>query len=242
MLAADVHTKGGFIEHKQLRACADCTSDHDALELTAGEGPDPSASEFIEFEQFDCAIDGGMLRFTQRTPGFASRAKRHRDDLLDIQRPIEICADALGKVADQSCATCLRWGLPKDTDLSCTGLEDTKYELDERGLAAAVGAEDAQACLGRDMHGDSSQRFYARLTHAARRVGIAERLDVDGWFISVVVVLLHGILLRNHSHQSMVSVPNLIGQLALRDDEQRYMSTIVIRWGGSSVGRAHRSQ
>ncbi len=172
-LAGLVDAGGGLIEEQEPGFGDQGAGDEDALLLAAGQAPDGLLREGQHIDGLEGCADGGAVGFAEGAEeGFASD-QAELDDLADGdgERPVD--GMALRDVADEGAVGAgLVGGAAEDFDGAGIGLQDAQHELQQCGLAAPVGADDAQRRTGLHVEGD------ARKSGAAV-VGEGDVMDAD---------------------------------------------------------------
>ncbi len=152
-LVAEVEARGGLVEHHELRLLRQCARQQHQLALAArdhgvGARREARYAELLEHpDGHRAVVRGGPAEQV------AVRGAAHEHHALDGEgegRHVH-----LRHIGDQARALAQRNGGERaaaDRDLAVPGREDPEQGLEQRGLAAAVGAEQRQHLALRERH------------------------------------------------------------------------------------------
>ena len=186
-----VEARGRLVEQQQLGAAGERAGELDALAHREGQPPGGQARMGLEVHERDqllgalgdAALLGLRLRQAQRVGEEARRGAAVAADLdvvehrhaVEQRHVLEGAADA---DARDGMARLAEDGAALEQDVAVVGHVEARQAVEERGLARAVGADQAGDLAGRHVEGDAVQRHDAAEAdrygaHAQQRFGAA---------------------------------------------------------------------
>ena len=156
-LVVDVEAPGRFVEQECGRLLGERAGEDDSLALATAERPDRSVPELCGLGALQGALDHGGGR---RIRGEATvvRSAPHLDDVRDreLEGERRVLRDGRDPAAGRPRGECVNV-LAGDADRAGVGRDDPVDGLQERGLAGAVRADEADELAGRDRQRDALQ-------------------------------------------------------------------------------------
>ncbi len=145
--AADalVEACGRLVHQQQLGACGERSGDQRALQLAAGQRADLAVSQFSQIDALEHRRCLFVIFSAESSAGAAHVKPAHEHQFADGDRKTEVEVETLRNVTDTS-PRALR-GSAEDLHRAAVGFNQTEHDLEQRGFAAAVGAEDGHVIV-----------------------------------------------------------------------------------------------
>src|SRR5258706_13669322 len=140
-----------LVEHIEAALGAEAGGEAELLRHAFGEAPHrPLERGALELELVEQA------RGARRVVALAGEAEHRAQELLAAQ--VVRRHEALGQVGENEAARRIARGRAEDFEAAGVAAAEIEEAMDERGLAGAVGADQAERLAGRDLEIDAAQR------------------------------------------------------------------------------------
>jgi len=186
-LARDVHAHGRLVEKQDRGLGGQGAGDHDTLNLPPAEASDRAIGIIRSVHEIKGVRDTLAPAGGQTPPRAGPPLGGHRDDLTRAERERELGADTLRNKPHQPLGAGVLGGAVEHANPTAVRREQPEGELEERGLAPAVGTENPQTLTPLDAEVDPLNRGNGRARVREGNVGVLDSGDA-------VMVRLTGML------------------------------------------------